>query len=149
MNLAPVLRECLKELANEQEGRTVDIVVGELPPCRGDLKLLKQVLLNLLSNALKYSRQREVARIEVAAEMRNGEYVLLVRDNGVGFDMRHADKLFEVFQRLHSQSEFQGSGVGLAIVKRIIDKHDGRVWAESVPNQGATFYFSLPARPPY
>jgi signal transduction histidine kinase len=147
VNLAQVVRECLKELVHEQEGHKVDIVLGELPPCRGDLKLLKQVLLNLLSNALKYSRQRAVARIEVAAELRDGEYVLLVRDNGAGFDMRHADKLFEVFQRLHSQSEFQGSGVGLAIVKRIIDKHDGRVWAESVPNQGATFYFSLPAGP--
>ena len=148
VNLAQVVRECLKELTHEQEGRKVDLVLAELPPCRGDRKLLKQVLLNLLSNALKYSRQREIARIEVAADMRNGEYVLLVRDNGVGFDMRHADKLFEVFQRLHSQSEFQGSGVGLAIVKRIIDKHDGRVWAESVPNQGATFYFSIPAGPP-
>ena len=143
-----MVRECLKELAHEQEGRTVDIVLGELPPCRGDLKLLKQVLLNLLSNALKYSRKRELARIEVAAEIRNGEYVLLVRDNGAGFDMRYAHKLFEVFQRLHSQSEFPGSGVGLAIVKRIIEKHGGRVWAESVPDQGATFYFSLPAAPP-
>ena len=147
VNLAHVVRECLEELADEHEGRKIDIVIGELPLCTGDLTLLKQALMNLLSNALKYTRKREVARIEVAAETRNDEHVFHVRDNGAGFDVRYADKLFEVFQRLHAQSEFPGTGVGLAIVKRIIEKHGGCVWAESEPDKGATFYFSLPATP--
>ena len=148
VNLAQVVRECLKDLAHEQEGRKVDIVVGELPRCRGDLILLKQALVNLLSNALKYTRKREVARIEVGGETRGNENVVYVRDNGAGFDMRYAHKLFEVFQRLHSQRDFQGTGVGLAIVKRIVEKHGGRVWAESAPDQGATLYLTLPAAEP-
>jgi light-regulated signal transduction histidine kinase (bacteriophytochrome) len=145
LNLAHLARECLKELAEEQQGRKVEVTIADLPPCYGDVILLKQVLLNLLSNALKYTRKRDVARIEVGAEIRNGEYVCQVRDNGAGFDIRYADKLFEVFQRLHPQSEFTGTGVGLAIVRRAIEKHGGRVWVESAPDQGATFYFSLPA----
>lgn len=144
LNLAHLARECLKELAQEQEGRKVEVTIGDLLPCSGDLILLKQVLLNLLSNALKFTRKRDVARIEVGAEVRNGEYLCYVRDNGAGFDMRYADKLFEVFQRLHPQSEFAGTGVGLAIVRRAIEKHGGKVWAESASDQGATFYFSLP-----
>jgi len=144
LNLAHLARECLKELKEEQQGRKVEVMIGDLPPCNGDVILLKQVLMNLLSNALKYSRKRDAARVEVGAEIRNVEYIGYVRDNGVGFDMRYADKLFEVFQRLHSQSEFTGTGVGLAIVRRAIEKHGGRVWAESAPDQGATFYFSLP-----
>ena len=146
LNLAHLARECLKELAHEMEGRNVEVVIGEMPPCHGDLILFKQVLLNLLSNALKYSRKRDAARIEVGAEIRGADYICHVRDNGVGFDMRYASKLFEVFQRLHSQSEFAGTGVGLAIVRRAIEKHGGRVWAEATPNLGAAFYISLPAR---
>ena len=145
LNLAHIARECLKELDPERQGRKVEIVVGELPPCNGDVILLKQVLLNLLSNALKYTRKRDSARIEVGAEVRAGEYVCHVRDNGAGFDMKYADKLFQVFQRLHSQGEFAGTGVGLAIVRRAIEKHGGRVWAEAAPGAGATFYFALPA----
>jgi signal transduction histidine kinase/CheY-like chemotaxis protein len=145
VNLAHLARECLKELNGERQGRKVEIVIEKLPPCRGDVILLKQVLLNLLSNALKYTRKRDAARIEFGAEMRNGDCVCHVRDNGAGFDMRYADKLFEVFQRLHSQSEYAGTGVGLAIVRRAIEKHGGKVWAEAAPDQGATFYFSLPA----
>ncbi|HKA43326.1 MAG TPA: ATP-binding protein, partial [Burkholderiales bacterium] len=148
VNLAHVVRECLKELAHDQEGRAIDIAVGELPPCHGDLVLLKHVFANLLSNALKYTRKRQVARIEVGADTRNGQQLIFVRDNGAGFDTRHAHKLFEVFQRLHSQSEFPGTGVGLAIVKRAIEKHGGRVWAESAPDRGATFYLTLPAASP-
>jgi light-regulated signal transduction histidine kinase (bacteriophytochrome) len=144
LNLAHLARECLKELNGEQAGRKVEVTIADLPPCDGDAILLKQVLLNLLSNAFKYSRKRDVAHIHVGAELRNGDYVCHVRDNGAGFDMRYADKLFEVFQRLHSQSEFAGTGVGLAIVRRAIEKHGGKVWAEAAPDQGATFYFSLP-----
>lgn len=146
LNLAHLARECLKDLAHEEEGREVEIVIGELPPCHGDPILIKQVMANLLGNALKYSRKRDIARIEVGAENRGGEYVCYVRDNGAGFDMRHSGKLFEMFQRLHSRSDFEGTGVGLALVKRIIEKHGGRVWAEGALDQGATFYFSLPER---
>jgi len=144
VNLVHVVRECLENLKHEQQGRKVEFAIGELPPCHGDLILLERVLANLLGNALKYTRKREVARIEVRAEKRNGDYVFYVRDNGAGFDMRYSDKLFQVFQRLHGQTEFEGTGVGLAIVRRAIEKHGGKVWAESAPDQGATFYFSLP-----
>jgi signal transduction histidine kinase len=144
LNLAHLVRECLKELDDEQQGRNVEITIEDLPPCTGDLILLKQVLVNLLSNALKYTRKCAIAHIVVGAETCNSEYICHVRDNGVGFDMRYAEKLFEVFQRLHAQSDFPGTGVGLAIVRRIVEKHGGRVWAEAAPNQGAAFYFSLP-----
>ena len=106
--------------------------------------MLRQVYINLLSNAIKFSRDREIQKIEVGAEVKDGETVYYVKDNGVGFDMRYADKLFGVFQRLHSVNEFTGTGIGLAIVKRIISRHGGRVWAQGVVGAGATFYFSLP-----
>jgi two-component system, sensor histidine kinase and response regulator len=146
VNLMHVVRECFDDLRQEQEGRKVTITVGDMPACHGDLILLKQALTNLISNALKYSAKREHARIEVGGEIRKGEYLGYVRDNGVGFDMRYADKLFEVFQRLHGRSEFEGTGVGLAIVKRVFERHGGRVWAEAATDQGATFYFSLPTQ---
>jgi signal transduction histidine kinase len=145
VDLAHLARECVAELAPEREGRRVDVVIEDTPPCHGDAIVLKQALFNLLSNAHKYTRKCESARIGVGGEKRGGECVFHVRDNGVGFDMAYSDRLFQVFQRLHSQSEFEGTGVGLALVKRVVDKHGGRVWAESTPGQGATFYFSLPA----
>jgi light-regulated signal transduction histidine kinase (bacteriophytochrome) len=104
------------------------------------------VLQNLLSNAVKFSAPRAKAVIELSGSVQAEENVYCVRDNGVGFDMRYADKLFGVFQRLHSQEEFEGTGIGLAIVKRIVARHGGRVWAESKPGEGAAFYFTLPAR---
>jgi signal transduction histidine kinase len=148
LNFAQLARESLDELAHEQQGRHVEIVIGEIPPCNGDRMLMKQVLTNLLSNALKYTRKREVSRIEVGSERRGGRDILYVRDNGVGFNMRYAGKLFEMFQRLHPQSEFSGSGIGLAIVKRVIEKHGGQVWAEAKPEKGATFYIALPGGTP-
>jgi light-regulated signal transduction histidine kinase (bacteriophytochrome) len=131
------------------------LVIGELPSCRADPTLLKQALLNLLSNALKFTRRRERARIEIgcarAADLpspapeavRPDTPVYFVRDNGAGFDMRYAGKLFGVFQRLHTQAEFQGSGVGLAIVQRAIQRHGGRIWAEAKVDGGATFCFTV------
>jgi signal transduction histidine kinase len=138
-------RESLEALASEQQGRELEIEIGALAPAEADRALLKQVFLNLLSNALKFTRRREKARIEVGC-LQTGSAepaVYYVRDNGAGFDMRYADKLFGVFQRLHTPEEYEGTGAGLAIVRRIIHRHGGRVWAEAAVDQGATFYFTL------
>ncbi len=130
------------ELAGEHPRGVV--AVGELPSVLADRTLLKQVWLNLIGNALKYSGPREAPRIEVAGAAEGGHIVYAVRDNGVGIDMRYASKLFGVFQRLHRQDECPGTGVGLAIVQRIVSRHGGRVWAEGSPGEGACFRFSLP-----
>ena len=129
---------------DQLEGRSVQIVLGELPDCLGDGALLEQVFTNLISNALKFTMGRADTRIEVGAQRIDTEVAYFVKDNGVGFDMRYADRLFGVFQRLHSQTEFEGTGIGLSIVHRIIRRHGGRTWAESALQKGATFYFTLP-----
>ena len=140
-----LVRDALTELAVVAAGRRVETKIGELPECFGDRALLKQVWVNLLSNALKYSRDRKPAVVEIGCEQKDGQRAYFVRDNGVGFDMQYAGKLFGVFQRLHRADEFEGTGVGLAIVQRIIHRHGGRVWAEAEPDRGATFYFTLAA----
>lgn len=140
---ADLARQVFEELKHDQNGRQAQVAFTDLPQCEGDPKLLKQVFVNLLSNALKYTRKREVGRIEIGCERRNGEAVYFIKDNGVGFDMRYADKLFGVFQRLHRAEEYEGTGVGLAIVQRVIHRHGGRIWAEAALDKGATFYFTL------
>jgi len=144
IDVEQVIRELMIELQDEQDGRSVELVIGHFPPCMADPLLFRQVMANLLGNALKYTRQRETARIEVGASRENDEVLFFVRDNGAGFDMQYADRLFGVFQRFHRQEEFEGTGVGLAIVRSIIQRHGGRIWAESAPDRGATFYFTLP-----
>ena len=124
-------------------GRRVEFDLGELPSCNADPVLLRRVFANLLSNALKFSRGRDPATIRVGCRKENGEQVFFVRDNGAGFDMEYAGKLFGVFQRLHGPAEFEGTGVGLAIVHRIVQQHGGRVWAGGEVDRGATFYFTL------
>jgi PAS domain S-box-containing protein len=138
-----LVRYALGELALQKEGRNVELRIGELAPCEGDPALLRQVWINLLSNALKYTRQRDRAEVDVGSRPQQGEIVYFVSDNGTGFDMRYADKLFGVFQRLHRADEFEGTGVGLAITERVIHRHHGRIWAEAEPGSGATFYFTL------
>ena len=146
-SLRTLVDEARAEALEEAKGRKIVWQIGSLPEVRVDHVLLRQVLTNLFSNAVKFTRQRPTAVIEVGSMEENGMNVVFVRDNGAGFDPRYADKLFGVFQRLHRQDEFEGTGIGLATVQRIIHKHGGRVWAESQPDQGATFYFSLPVSP--
>jgi PAS domain S-box-containing protein len=140
---AGLVREALEVLAPELEGRPVEFVVGDLPHVEADRGLLKQVFVNLLSNAIKYTRKRTPAHIEIGARDDAGVTVYFVRDDGVGFDMRYATKLFGVFQRMHRAEEYEGTGVGLAIAKRIVNRHGGRIWAESAPDKGSTFSFTL------
>lgn len=144
VNLERLVKEIVDELGSETAGRDILWKISPLPEVQGDSSLLKQALVNLLSNALKFNHTRKQARIEIGHTLNNDETIIFVRDNGVGFDMRYVDKLFGVFQRLHTTSEFEGTGIGLAIVQRIIQRHGGRTWAEGEVNQGATFYFSLP-----
>jgi GAF domain-containing protein len=145
---AHLVRQALEDLRSEREGRCVNLVIGELPACQADPVLLKQVFVNLLANALKFTRRREVASIEIGCREAGGEVVYFVKDNGVGFEMQYAAKLFGVFQRLHRVEDYEGTGVGLAIVQRIIHRHGGRVWAEAAVDQGATFAFTLGGAPP-
>lgn len=141
----PLVQQVLQDLQPEREGRKIEVVVSELPPCRADATLLRQVYANLIGNAFKFTRGCEPARVEIGAFEQGGETVYFVKDNGAGFNMRYADKLFGVFQRLHRPEEYEGTGVGLAIVQRIIYRHGGRIWAEAEPKRGATFYFVLGA----
>ncbi len=142
--LGPLVDECRRELEPETQGRAIEWVVGDLPDVQADRSLLRQVLANLLGNAVKYTGRRDAARIEVSARQEDAEIVVCVSDNGAGFDMKYVDKLFGVFQRLHAETEFEGTGIGLANVRRIILRHGGRTWARGEPDRGAAFYFSLP-----
>ena len=140
-----LVTEICNEITKDQPDQSrIAFVIKNLLPAKADNTAIKQVWLNLISNAVKYSRQKATAVIEITSEKIGEEVVYSIKDNGAGFDMRYADKLFGVFQRLHSEEEFEGTGVGLAIVQRIILKHGGRVWADGKVNEGATFYFSLP-----
>ncbi len=135
--------EVSEELKLGIAGRELAMKITPLPPCRGDLAMLRQVWVNLLGNAIKFTRTK-AAVIEVGGHTEGAENIYYVKDNGAGFDMQYADKLFDVFQRLHGNEEFEGTGIGLAIVKRIIVRHGGRVWAEGKVDEGAMFYFALP-----
>jgi signal transduction histidine kinase len=141
--LAQIVADEIKRAEAGRNG-SLEIRIDPLPPASGDRGLLRQVMSNLLQNAAKFTRDRPSARIEIGARPDGGQTAYYVKDNGAGFDARYADKLFGVFQRLHSTEQFDGTGVGLAIVKRIVQRHGGRVWAEGAVNQGATFYFTLP-----
>lgn len=147
-SLNSVIEEVVSLLQPETAGRDVTWKIAELPSAKCDSILIKQVFQNLLANAVKFSRTRERALIEIGHRQENGETVVFVRDNGVGFNMKYTDKLFGVFQRLHRAEDFDGTGIGLATVQRIIHKHGGRVWAEAEVDKGATFCFTLAAAEP-
>jgi len=147
VSLGEIVRRAIEELAHEAEGREIEWSIELLPEVECDPGLAKQVFLNLLSNALKFTRGRKPAVIEIGARQAKGTEAIFVRDNGVGFDPKYGGKLFGVFQRLHKQDEFEGTGVGLATVRRIIRRHGGNVWAESEPGHGATFTFTLEPQP--
>ncbi len=143
VDMKALAEACTSELLNGWPEEKFNLVVSDLPGCFGDEDLLKQVWINLIGNALKYSSRTDAPLVEIGHTRNGNGAVWFVRDNGAGFDMKYADKLFKVFQRLHSQEEFEGTGIGLALVRRIIDKHKGKIWAESTPGNGAAFYFTL------
>ncbi|MGH8189524.1 MAG: sensor histidine kinase, partial [Steroidobacteraceae bacterium] len=143
VSLWELVRQILNEL-HASPSVVYQVSPDELGQVHADPALLKQAMTNLLSNALKFSRAATPPVVTIGSDYRSGQRVYFVRDNGVGFDMRYAEKLFGVFERLHNAAEFEGTGVGLAIVKQIIERHGGRVWAEATPGTGATFYFTLP-----
>jgi len=144
MDMTGIVKELFDELGFDTDKRSVEFNIGSLPSARGDKGMIRQVFANLLLNAVKFTKTRDTARIEVGGYNEDSKNVYYVRDNGVGFDMRYKDKLFGVFQRLHNGEEFEGTGIGLAIVQRIVNRHGGRIWAEGKVNEGATFYFALP-----
>ena len=148
IDMREVVETVISGIRASNPSLVLELRLGELPPAVGNVELLRQVWTNLLDNAVKYSRRRPVSVIEVSGQRESGELRYTVTDNGAGFDPRYAEKLFGVFQRLHSDSEFEGTGVGLALVQRIVSRHGGRVWAEGRPDAGATFGFGLPERVP-
>lgn len=138
-----LIKETLEDLRHQRQGRRLEIRVGDLPPCQGDRALLKQVWHHLLANALKFTRPRKKAHVEIGCDPRPDQTVYFVKDNGAGFDMRYAHKLFSAFQRLHRTEEFEGTGMGLAMVHRILQRHGGRIWVEAAVDHGATFFFTV------
>jgi light-regulated signal transduction histidine kinase (bacteriophytochrome) len=146
LDMEEIIKEVWQNLLTVNPERKMALSVEGMRPGLGDRSLIQVVVSNLLGNAVKFTRTREITRIEAGSRMEDDETVYYIRDNGTGFDMKYYDKIFGVFQRLHDSAEYEGTGIGLALVKRIIDRHGGRVWAESEKDKGATFYFSLPIR---
>lgn len=144
VDLDQLVQEVVAEVRQDAKGRNIVWDIDPLPACYGDRAMLRLAFVNLIGNAVKFTRTRARAEIEIKCTKQDGDPVLFVRDNGVGFDMKYANKLFGVFQRLHPEDVFEGTGIGLATVQRIVQRHGGRAWAEGKVDGGATFYFSLP-----
>jgi len=147
LDMTAIAKSVFQHLLAHHVGRRPELELKPLPSACGDAALIRQVFINLLSNAIKFTGRREIARIEIASQSESQRNIYYVKDNGAGFDTKHANKLFGIFERLHGQEEFEGTGVGLAHVQRIIHRHGGRIWAESKVNEGATFYFTVPNEP--
>jgi light-regulated signal transduction histidine kinase (bacteriophytochrome) len=143
VDLDALARKAISELAPQLADRRIEVAYRDVPIVRGDSVLLERLLVNLLANAVKFTGSRKRAKIEIGSCVKNGEQIIFVRDNGVGFDMKRARRLFGLFERLHSAEEFEGTGIGLALAKRIVTRHGGRIWAEAAEGKGATFYFTL------
>jgi light-regulated signal transduction histidine kinase (bacteriophytochrome) len=146
IDMQSVAHAVLKDLQPAVDNNKLQLDIDAIPRINGDSAMMRQVFVNLLSNAIKFSRPTDIAKIKVGGSIEGDEAIYFVKDNGVGFDMQYADKLFGVFKRLHGVTEFEGTGIGLAIVKRIVTRHGGRVWAEGKVNEGATIYFALPTK---
>lgn len=144
IDMEELAKNSFEELVTQAPKRKINFIVSSCPPAHGDKATIQQVLINLIANSIKFTRSREEASIEFGCLAGSDERAYYIKDNGVGFEMQYADKLFGVFQRLHSATEFEGTGIGLALVHRIINRHGGRVWAEGKVNEGAAFYFTLP-----
>ena len=147
IDMDKLAREVWKEIKAANTEQKIEFKIKKLKPAYGDLNLIKQVLVNLLSNAVKFTKNKKQGVIEMSSCADDGKIVYSIKDNGAGFDMANYNKLFGVFQRLHSQEEYEGTGIGLAIVQRIVNRHGGRVWAESKMEKGATFCFTLDSIP--
>ncbi len=147
VRFAEMVRRIIDGMTHERGGRNIEFLIAEFPTWQVDQGLIQQVFVNLLSNAIKFTRERAQARIEVGYRMDGTTLVCFVKDNGAGFNMKYMNKLFGVFQRLHSAEQFEGTGVGLSIVRRIVERHGGKVWVDGEQDVGATFYFSLPDSP--
>jgi light-regulated signal transduction histidine kinase (bacteriophytochrome) len=146
IDMKELVRSVFYQLSTPKSRERIDFQVGHLPETISDSTLIREVWLNLISNAIKFSSKRDRAVIEVGYLQEEDNNVYFIRDNGVGFEMRYAGKLFTIFWRLHTEKEFEGTGIGLAIVQRLIHRHGGKVWAESEVDKGATFYFTLPQK---
>ena len=146
LDIENIVKNVFEEIRAQYPNRVIEFKVASLPKVFADISMLKVVLTNLISNALKFTGTKEKSIIEFNSYNADDNLVYYIKDNGVGFDMKYADKIFGVFQRLHKQDEFEGTGVGLALVQRIISKHGGQVWVESKINEGSIFYFSLPLK---
>jgi len=146
INLQELVKTVFNELKTTTEERNINLNIKKLPRVTGDRSMIRQVFVNLISNAVKFTEPKPRAMIEIGAQKKDDGFICYVKDNGVGFDMQYIDKLFGVFQRLHSAEEFEGTGVGLAIVQRIVQRHGGRVWADGEVNKGATISFMLPKK---
>ncbi|MCX5806793.1 MAG: ATP-binding protein [Proteobacteria bacterium] len=147
MDISEIARDVFEELKMINQGRQFKLLINNVPHGIGDPSMIREVFLNILSNAVKFTKHKDVAVIEVGGEAGKDENIFFVKDNGAGFDMENAEKIFGAFQRLHSDTEYEGTGIGLTIVQRIISRHGGRVWAEGKIDEGATFYFTLPLKP--
>ncbi|MBL0745503.1 sensor histidine kinase [Chryseolinea lacunae] len=144
-NMNELIKEVVHVVSLTMPLDRTELIIHDMPTVMGDNSMLRQVWINLISNAVKYSQKKENPKVEIGAREEQGKFVYFIKDNGAGFDMKNYDKLFGIFQRLHSEKEFNGTGIGLAIVKRIVDKHNGKIWAESNPGLGSNFYFTLDA----